>query len=135
MVEVDTTDSWEDVTAHGAIPQGRHESGTYRVSEHSGPNAEIDAPSMLGRDTLCSIIADYVSRTGGRSASLDVRETLDRLGLHGSGVPQPLAGHFVLSLANRLACPVQRSGFLAHAWNLLGHPPLGAREPRLVSSQ
>ncbi len=121
MANAKMIEQWEEITSPGWALREVPESGSHRVAEDTCPHPpELDAPSFLPRDELCSIIAEYVSRVGDWKAALHVHETLDRLGVQGSGVPQPLAGHLVLSLSNQITCPEKRSAFLAHSWHILG---------------
>lgn len=140
------TEAWDDVTTLGlpeqpapgsrvcpvtqTEPAQTHgearESGTQRVARKTlNPTvppvqAELLAADKLGPDELGSIIANYVACLNRADAALHVHETLERLGLLGGPVPQPLAGHLVLCLANHIECPDARSDFLAHSWGILG---------------
>jgi hypothetical protein len=102
------------------------------------PPQTLEAPEVVDRDSLCSILADFVARATDvavEERSRTVREELDALGVEGDVVPHPLAGQLVVALARRLRVEAARREFLSNAWLILRRKLLADGEAREIAVQ
>lgn len=96
--------------------------GTSRSGVRATFPSELAAERLLPGGFLSTIVCEYLEYALGADrpqALRAVREALESVGGLDRPLPQALAGHFVLSLANRLSSERQRSAFLAEAWEIL----------------